>query len=176
MSSAIAFTIPEVPVAKGRARAMARAVKMGGVWKAIVQLVTPKETRDAEARLQAIARGVVGDRPPLDGPVRMTIVAVFPVPPSWPQAVRRAMMAGVVFHTSKPDADNLAKLVGDGLNAIAYQDDSQVAELIVRKRYGFPSRTEVAIAPLKSAVETPADKRRAPPPARVEPANVPTLL
>lgn len=176
MTDAIAFRIPGVPVAKGRARAMARAVKMGGVWKAIVQLVTPKETRDAEKAVQVIARGVMAGREPIDGPVRMMIVAVFEVPASWPKRVGQACQLGVVFHTSKPDADNLAKLIGDALNEIAFQDDCQVAELIVRKRYGYPARTEVTVQELVQVIATPADKRRAPPVPASRAPNAPNLL
>lgn len=36
------------------------------------------------------------------------------------------------WHTNKPDADNLEKLVKDGLNKIAWADDAQVA--VVRKQ------------------------------------------
>ncbi len=33
----------------------------------------------------------------------------------------------------KPDADNIAKLVMDALNGVAYKDDKQITELYVRK-------------------------------------------
>lgn len=33
----------------------------------------------------------------------------------------------------KPDADNIAKLVMDALNGVAYEDDSQVVALLVLK-------------------------------------------
>lgn len=170
MSEAIAFTFPGVPVAKGRPRALARIVKMGGIARAMVQLVTPPETRKAEAALQILARSYMAAQPggrnaprePLAGPVRMMIVAVYEPPESWTKRLHAALASGVIYHTSKPDADNIAKLVGDALNEIAYQDDSQVAELIVRKRYGRPARTDITITALASAGQTPADKRRAP--------------
>lgn len=169
MSDAIAFVFPGVPIAKGRPRALARIVKTGGFAKAIVQLITPPETRKAEAALQKLARSYMATRfgtgdnaRPLAGPVRMMIVAVYEPPASWPKRLHAALAGGVIYHTSKPDADNIAKLVGDALNEIVYQDDSQVAELIVRKRYGSPTRTDITITPLASAGQTPADKRRAP--------------
>jgi len=170
MTDAIAFAFPGVPIAKGRPRALARLVKSGGVARAIVQLITPPETRQAEARLQKLARAYMAAQSggrnhalePFAGPVRMMIVAVYEPPSSWPKRLHAALAQGVVYHTSKPDADNLAKLVGDALNEIAYQDDSQVAELIVRKRYGSPARTDITITPLATAGMTPADKRRAP--------------
>lgn len=36
-------------------------------------------------------------------------------------------------NTFKPDVDNIAKLVMDALNGVAYKDDSQVVELTVKK-------------------------------------------
>ena len=35
----------------------------------------------------------------------------------------------------KPDSDNIAKIVLDSLNKIAFDDDSQVVELTVIKRW-----------------------------------------
>lgn len=39
------------------------------------------------------------------------------------------------------DLDNLVKLVKDGLNSVAYADDSQVAEIYAIKRYVQPGET-----------------------------------
>lgn len=36
--------------------------------------------------------------------------------------------------TFKPDADNIAKAIMDALNGIAYEDDSQIVRLFIRKR------------------------------------------
>ena len=35
--------------------------------------------------------------------------------------------------TLKPDADNIAKIICDGLNGIAYKDDKQIVSLTVLK-------------------------------------------
>ena len=37
--------------------------------------------------------------------------------------------------TKKPDADNIAKVICDALNGVAYGDDTQVVNLNVKKRY-----------------------------------------
>jgi Holliday junction resolvase RusA-like endonuclease len=42
---------------------------------------------------------------------------------------------GVVLPTKKPDADNIAKIVLDALNKFAYNDDKQITDLIIKKRY-----------------------------------------
>ncbi len=41
--------------------------------------------------------------------------------------------AKALFDTGKPDCDNIAKAVLDALNGVAFDDDSQVVTLIVRK-------------------------------------------
>src|SRR5574343_858636 len=39
------------------------------------------------------------------------------------------------MHTSKPDAENCAKLLLDAMNGLVYRDDSQVCRLIIEKIY-----------------------------------------
>lgn len=40
-------------------------------------------------------------------------------------------------HTKKPDSDNLAKTYLDACNGIVWNDDNQVADLHVKKKYGI---------------------------------------
>jgi len=42
---------------------------------------------------------------------------------------------GAIRPTNKPDLDNIAKIILDSLNGIAYKDDSQVVSLTVIKHY-----------------------------------------
>jgi Holliday junction resolvase RusA-like endonuclease len=83
---------------------------------------------------------------PINGPVELSIRATYLVPASWP-AKRRAT---AMWKASKPDADNLGKIVADALNSLAYADDAQVASLIVQKRYGPIAGLTVSVAPLDS--------------------------
>jgi Holliday junction resolvase RusA-like endonuclease len=53
-----------------------------------------------------------------------------------------------VHHTSKPDADNLIKVVKDALNSVVYGDDSQVADQRCVKAYSDRPRVEVTVTPL----------------------------
>lgn len=48
----------------------------------------------------------------------------------------------------KPDVDNLAKIVLDSLNKIAY-DDAQVCRLLVEKRYGETPQVLVRLSELE---------------------------
>ena len=45
----------------------------------------------------------------------------------------------------KPDSDNIAKIICDSLNGIAYKDDSQVAYLEIEKYYAEEEGVEVII-------------------------------
>ena len=47
--------------------------------------------------------------------------------------------------TKKPDVDNIIKVVLDALNKVAYQDDTQVVEVIAIKRWSNESRLKVII-------------------------------
>ena len=60
-------------------------------------------------------------------PVTVAATTAKPLPKSRPKRVIRES------DTYKPDADNLAKLLLDGLNGIAWEDDAQVTQLHVFK-------------------------------------------
>ena len=71
----------------------------------------------------------------------LRVVAVFPIPSRWPKYKQRA----ATVHTSKPDADNVAKLIMDAMNGIAWHDDARVHEVFVSKVYGEEPRTIVEL-------------------------------
>ena len=49
--------------------------------------------------------------------------------------------------TTKPDNDNILKIVADSLNQIAYKDDAQVVDAQIRKFYSRRPRVAVVIRP-----------------------------
>ena len=130
---AVAFAIPGNPFGKQRPRA-----GRGG------RIYTPTETARHENTIGCLA--LPHFPAPIQGPVRLTVEAVFAVPPSWSKRKRAAMLGQP--HTSKPDASNVAKAVEDGLNRIAYADDAQIAEVVTRKRWGETAETRVTVEAL----------------------------
>lgn len=77
-------------------------------------------------------------------PLRATVTAFFTVPRSMSKK-KAAAMDGTP-HTKRPDADNVAKTILDALNGHAYNDDSAIALLTVRKyQTTGASRVEVTI-------------------------------
>ena len=83
---------------------------------------TPQATIDAEANIKAIAQAAGVQ--PIDGPIKMTIKAIYTPPKSWSK--KKKLEAMGTWKATKPDRDNLEKLVADALNGIAYADDAQV--------------------------------------------------
>lgn len=92
---------------------------------------TPKTTVEYERK---IAGAYSGDM--LCGSLWLDITAYFGVPKSYTKKQKEAIKNGVLPN-KKPDADNIAKVVLDALNGVAYEDDKQVVELRVSKLYSF---------------------------------------
>ena len=85
-----------------------------------------------------------GHEKPFEGALRATIRVFYQYPSSW--SCKRKL--STLWKVSRPDADNLAKIVLDALNGIAFADDAQVVELIVQKQFGQLSETIVEIQEL----------------------------
>lgn len=132
----VAFTIPGKPFGKQRPRATARS--------GFARVYTPAATVSFERQVGSIAAPLFPR--PITGPVRLEIVAVFEPAKSLSKAKRAAILHRP--HTQKPDADNCAKAIKDGLNRIAWADDSQVAELVVSKVWGLTASTQVWVKPM----------------------------
>lgn len=89
---------------------------------------TTKGTRDYEMAIREAFENAPGRPPePFSGPIDVTIVTSRQLPKSTPKSVIREP------DTHKPDADNVAKVVLDALNGVAWLDDAQVTSLTVVK-------------------------------------------
>lgn len=105
---------------------------------------TDAKTRVAEQSLLAAYLIAAGNRPPHTGPVFVTITASFVPPMSWANWKRERAMNGEWAHTTKPDLDNIVKLL-DGLNGRAWVDDAQIVGFFVTKRYAAAASTEITL-------------------------------
>lgn len=70
-----------------------------------------------------------------EGAVRANITAYYKVPKSYSKKRVQAIREGLEYPQKKPDSDNIAKIILDSLNKIAFDDDSQVVDLRVLKRW-----------------------------------------
>ena len=73
----------------------------------------------------------------LQGQIRARIEIYYSVPKSYSKRKIEAIKYGTDYPMKKPDCDNVVKIVLDSLNKIAYDDDKQVVELTVLKRWTF---------------------------------------
>ena len=105
---------------------------------------TDAKTKAAEARILSAWLLVARGRRPHDGPVSVELVATFEPAASWTKTRRASALAGELPHLSRPDLDNLLKII-DGLNGYAWLDDSQIVHMAARKQYGPTSSTLLRI-------------------------------
>jgi len=73
-------------------------------------------------------------REPLQTPLTVYIYASMSIPISWSKSKRQAALDGDIY-PARPDVDNIAKTVLDGMNGVIYEDDAQVTYLKVSKKY-----------------------------------------
>lgn len=135
--SLIVVTVPGVPVAKGRPKITTRGK--------FARAYTPAKTRRYEDLIKIAAADVMQDRAPLEGPLLLSITAYVAMPKSLSKRARSESMDGILKPVTRPDADNYAKAALDGCNGILFRDDSQVTDLIVRKRYSERPRLVITM-------------------------------
>lgn len=96
---------------------------------------TPGKTKSYERQIAEAYEAQHGHC--FEGAVMVVIEAVFSIPKSWTRAKKAEAAAGKLA-PGKPDIDNILKVVLDGLNGIAYEDDKQVTIVQCKKSYMKP--------------------------------------
>lgn len=71
-----------------------------------------------------------------DMPLIMNITAIYTIPKSYSKKKTTEALEGKIRPQTKPDLDNICKVVCDALNTIAYADDKQIVRLTTEKHYG----------------------------------------
>lgn len=127
------------PVAKGRPR----------FNRETGRAYTPEKTAKYETLLRYAATQVMGDRPPLEGPLRLEMSIVAPVPVSWPKKKQAAALAGEIRPTGKPDLDNFMKVI-DAANLVVWIDDGQITDATLSKSYGEKPGMTIRVWPTES--------------------------
>ena len=131
----INLTIPGEPVAKGRPR----VCKFG--------TFTPLKSLNYETLVKELF--IISKQKKETGMLEAVIKCYFKIPKSATKGKLLAMQHNIVRPVKRPDTDNLAKICLDALNGLAYDDDSQVVDLVVRKYWSEIPRVEIQIAEVK---------------------------
>lgn len=98
--------------------------------------VTPPETRRYELLIKNLSKKAMAtaELNVSDAPCKVTIKAFFDIPKSNSKKKREQCLSGLI-RPGKPDIDNIAKAVLDGMNGIVYSDDKCVYEVHLSKEY-----------------------------------------
>lgn len=135
------MTIKFTVLGKPQGKARPRFRKIGNY----VSTYNPKQTTEYEKLVKLSAIEQCKDK--LDkeytGLVKMSIKAYFK--PNKSISKKQYNLLIGTEHLKKPDSDNIAKIICDSLNGLAYKDDSQIAYLEVEKYYADEERVEVIV-------------------------------
>jgi Holliday junction resolvase RusA-like endonuclease len=138
MRLGICFDVQGIPRAQPRCKARAIVTNQG---RATAMVYDPKTADDWKAIVMADASQHCPPEP-LDGPLEIMVIFRFKRPKSHFRTGKHASELkpdASIWHTTKPDADNLIKAVKDALTNVGmWQDDARVCRQVVDKRYVWP--------------------------------------
>jgi Holliday junction resolvase RusA-like endonuclease len=137
MTFMLQFHIDAEPVPKGRPKFS----QVGGFMRAY----TPKKTSDYESIVRATAQQAMGPTDLLETAVGVYLYIRLPIPQSHSKKRKEACLSGQEKPIKKPDIDNLAKSILDGMNGVIWKDDSQIVSLHVTKVYSSGSGVDVLV-------------------------------
>ncbi len=127
------------PQGKQRAKVCMR----GGFARAY----TPEKTASYEDLINlTYIQALNGKKSPFwEIPVRIKITAFYSIPKSFSKKKTIEAESGKIRPLTKPDIDNVVKVVCDALNKIAYRDDTQVIEVVACKYYSKEPKLVIEI-------------------------------
>ena len=129
------------PIAKARPR-FGRAGKFDKIYNA-------QESEEGKFLLLAIEQ----ISHVFEGPIELTIFFYMPRPKiHYGTGKNEGVLkkSAPIFHTTKPDIDNLIKFPLDILNEVAWKDDRQIVKITAVKKYSEKPRTEILIKEFKN--------------------------
>lgn len=142
----IRFTVAMLPQPKLRHRTRTVTTRDG---RSFTQSYQPAKTRRAEEDFTVLA-AKHAPAVPFAGAIRLRLVFYMPIPISKPRWWREAAERLEIRPITKPDYDNLAKLVGDAMTNSGqwWRDDSQIVDCHCQKFYSLTPRLEIEVAPI----------------------------
>ncbi|WP_317723329.1 RusA family crossover junction endodeoxyribonuclease [Clostridium tetani] len=130
--------IPGEPKGKARPR---MSTKTGRAY-------TPEQTVQYENWVKT-CYALCNDKNKLEGTIKAEIKAYMSIPKSTSKKKRQEMLEGKIRPTKKPDVDNMAKIILDSLNKLAFDDDKQVVDCSIEKWYGEDPRVELVLEEIR---------------------------
>ncbi len=141
----VELVIPGKPIATARPRFAARTNKKTN--KTHTHVYSSQET---EAGLTYLSIQRQFTRPPLTGAMHVDFEFYFRPPKSAGVKKTQDMLDGRIFHTSKPDFDNLQKFYCDVMKELVWIDDAYISSSTAKKAYSMDQRTVIRIYELSA--------------------------
>lgn len=129
----VSFEIPGQPQSKLRAR-----------WSGH-HTYTPDRTVNYEIYIKEMFVINYPDFVPLEGALRMTVIAYMMIPKSTSKKRAKLMIDRVIRPIGKIDADNIIKVSFDALEGLAFKNDNQIVTAMCHKYYAVRPRLEIEI-------------------------------
>jgi Holliday junction resolvase RusA-like endonuclease len=136
----IAFTVMGDCIAQGRPRTT--------IIAGHAVIYDPAKSKSYKNYIKMGASEAMQGQPLMEHPIKMIVWVFRPLLKSFSKKKRQAAMDQALLPAGKPDIDNLYKTVSDACEGVVYLNDSQIAELIIRKRYSDTPRVEVTVKEL----------------------------
>lgn len=140
----IFICVPGEPVGKGRPKASSR----GG----FVRMYTPEKTATYEKAVAAEALVSMRGEKPLTGPLEIKMQLFVGIPKGYSKKRADACRRGLELPTKTPDWDNCAKAICDAFNGVVWEDDKQVVDAFVTKRYSDNPCVIAIVSPIEQPV------------------------
>ena len=148
MTATVRIEVLGPPRGKGRPRFTAR--------NGFATAYPDKQTATYEAVLRHEAALAMTGRQPLEGPLRLDVIAWLPIPASWSKKRQRMALDGLIkpISRSAADLDNIIKGI-DALNEVVWRDDSQIVCIHAHKYYSTHPSLVLIVEPVVDLVGLP---------------------
>lgn len=107
------------------------------VYGGRAHIYTPKDTMSYESLVKFSFLEKYPNHIPFDNEsaIKVHIRAYKPIPKAYSKKKRQQALDGIIRPKTKPDLDNIAKSILDGLNQVAFVDDKCVVDLHIEQYY-----------------------------------------
>ena len=99
-----------------------------------VQTYDPKESAEYKKYVAKVAKEYAPEQL-IESKILLFIDVYIKIPKSYTKKQREEILKNDNAHLKKPDVDNLAKGIKDGITGVIWKDDSLINELHIRKFY-----------------------------------------
>lgn len=112
-----------------------------------VRVYDPAKVKQFKSLLRSLAVNQYA-RPPLLGPLSVSLTFYRPVQKSISQSERERRLSTESKPVVKPDTDNYIKSTLDALNGVLWHDDAQIVKITAEKRYSDHPKITVSVKPV----------------------------